>query len=68
VRSIFERSDDMPKLVYHGETIRLRPEDGPRLIERFTGRTFEVRHDAAGAYLAAADVLGTFPVAVLLPA
>jgi predicted short-subunit dehydrogenase-like oxidoreductase (DUF2520 family) len=38
------------------------------LIERFTGRTFEVRHDAAGAYLAAADVLGTFPVAVLLPA
>ena len=67
VRTLLERSDGTPSLTFHGEAIRLRSQDAARFVDRFTGRTIEARHDKAGAYLDAAEVLGTFPVAVLVP-
>ena len=68
VRSVLERNNGTPALAYHGEAIRLRQEDAARFVDRFTGRTIEARQDKSGAYLDAAELLGTFPIAVLAPA
>ncbi len=67
VRSVYERNGGAPQLSFQTETIRLRPSDATRFMDRFTGRTVIARSDERGPYLDAADVLGTFPVAVLLP-
>ena len=67
VRSVSERSEESPRLVYRDETVRLGAHEAARFTDRFTARTIEVRHDADGAYLQAAEIFGGFPVAVLVP-
>ncbi len=68
MRSVFKSRDGAPGVAYGDETVRLRNVEATRFIDRFTGREIGVRTDEAGAYLRAADVLGSFPVAVLVPA
>lgn len=67
VRTVFERKEGVPRLTYRGETVRLRENDASRFADRFTGRTLDARRDEAGRYLDAAELLGTFPAAVLVP-
>ncbi len=67
VRSVFAPRDGAPRVAYGREAIRLRSVDAARFVDRFTGRVISAHTDADGTYLEAAELLSTFPVAVLVP-
>ena len=66
VRRLLERDDGSLSLAFTNEKIRLQPQGTLVYDDRFTGARVEAREDEDGPYLAAADVLGDFPVAVLV--
>jgi len=69
VRRDLVRDGDIARaqLRYTNERVLLRAEDGTHFIERLTGRTFHARRDENETYLAVEELLGPFPVAVLVP-
>ncbi|MBD5657297.1 MAG: hypothetical protein IAI50_19270 [Candidatus Eremiobacteraeota bacterium] len=70
VRALVDRKDGsngLPPLEFEDESVRLRPSDATRFVERFTGETIEARVDADGSFLEIAAQLRHFPVAVFVP-
>ncbi len=55
-------------LSFFDETVRLPAVAAGQYRDRFTDRTVEAGEDARGRFLRARDVLGEFPVALLIPA
>jgi (1->4)-alpha-D-glucan 1-alpha-D-glucosylmutase len=63
-----QNGPDLPALRYGNERVLLRSWDDRPFVELFTGQRVDVRDAAQTAYLDVADLLGRFPVAVLVPA
>lgn len=58
----------LPALGYGNERVLLEAWDDRGYIELFTGKWVDVRHDGQDAYVEVAELLGRFPVAVLVTA
>jgi len=58
-------TDDGLHLAFGEETVRFATQTPALFTDRFTGATVATRRDSEGTYLAAAELLGPFPVAVL---
>jgi len=67
VRRVLDDSA-VPQVRYSDARVRLHASAAERFVDRLSGRAITVGRDVAGPYLAASDLFGTLPVAVLEPA
>ncbi|GAC1539457.1 MAG: malto-oligosyltrehalose synthase [Vulcanimicrobiaceae bacterium] len=67
-RKLIAREHPVPRVFFDDERIRLPAADARRYVDRFTGAAVISQRDDAGSYVAAAALLTSFPVAVLVPA
>jgi (1->4)-alpha-D-glucan 1-alpha-D-glucosylmutase len=67
VRRLLERADGPPSVGFDEERIVLPEGAAARYVDRFTGKSFDVRSEGSSKTLSVGDLLDIFPVAVLTP-
>ena len=63
-----DRDESTLRVRYEDERVALAPDAPTQYVDRFTGRSLATHRDGSDHYLAVADLLSGFPVAVLVPA